>query len=316
MSKIQKALGLLRDEKGKTEAIDTPERSNADDRSRGAREASGGHRPTINVRAQPGAQAHNEVRFAPSKSVKINVEDLQEGGVIAADEQSELVEHQFRRIKRPLLQFAFGVGVPIERNANVIMVASAMSGAGKSFCSTNLSISIAKERDVGAVLVDADVLKPNISKSMGLEDDVGLIDYLVDRNIELNDILFEVSDLDICVIPAGRKHDEATELLASRRMRDLVSLLSETFSDRAVIFDTPPLLVTNEAHNLAEHMGQVVMVVAAGESSQESVTQALGSLNRDRPINAIMNKTRRNTGVSSGSEYSYYPGSYGELLND
>jgi len=74
---------------------------------------------------------------------------------------------------------------------------------------------------------------------------------------------------------------------------------------RAIIFDTPPLLLTNEAQVLAEHMGQIVLVIEAGASTQETVGQALNSLNQDKPINAILNKTR---GVSFGEYggYGYY----------
>ena len=62
---------------------------------------------------------------------------------------------EFRRIKRPVLHTAFGDGSVGVENANVIMMASALPKTGKTFCSFSLAISIARERDFGAVLVDA-----------------------------------------------------------------------------------------------------------------------------------------------------------------
>ena len=121
-------------------------------------------------------------------------------------------------MKRPILNLAFDRDLTQSENSNVIMVASALPKTGKTFCSFNLASSIAKEKDVGAILVDADVLKPNISRSLGIDDRLGLIDYLLDESISIDDILVATDLFGIIVVPAGRQHPDATELLASRRM--------------------------------------------------------------------------------------------------
>jgi exopolysaccharide/PEP-CTERM locus tyrosine autokinase len=222
-------------------------------------------------------------------------------------EDAEITAQEFRRIKRPIIRTAFETDLPAGENANVIMMASAMPGAGKSFCAYNLSQSISMEREIGAVLVDADVLKPGISRSMGLHNNVGLIDYLLDPTMELADILVSTGLNDILVIPAGHKHPHATELLASRRMQDLVRLLSIQFANRVVIFDAPPLLLTNEAQVLASRMGQIVLVIEARVSSQDSVMRALSMLDRNKPINAILNKSRSASDDGyRGDYYGYY----------
>ena len=235
----------------------------------------------------------------------ISLETLRIHGLQPQDSDLDLVAQQFRHIKRPILNTAFGTGVPESENANVIMLASALPGTGKTFCSFNLAKSIAREKDVGAVLVDADVLKPNISRAFGLQDRPGLIDFLLDSSLTLDDILVATDVQGIIVVPTGQQHEQATELLASRRMKEFVTTLSQRFCARAIIFDTPPLLLTNEAQVLAGHMGQIVLVIEAGASTQETVTQALISLDRDKPINAILNKAR---GVSYGEYggYGYY----------
>jgi protein-tyrosine kinase len=241
----------------------------------------------------------------PQFAIELDLDELCKCGLFPQYEFSEDVAQQFRRIKRPVLRIAFGAELSKSDNPNVIMVASALPGSGKSFCSINLAASIARERDVGAVLVDADVLKPNISRSLGLDKRLGLIDFLLDPSITVDDILVGTDLLDIVVIPAGQQNTEATELLASRRMGSLVSELSRRFRSRAVIFDTSPLLMTNEAHVLAEYVGQIVMVVEAGVTTQESLMEALRGLNRSKPINAILNKARY-----TGFDY-YGQGSYG-----
>ena len=243
----------------------------------------------------------------PEPEISISLEMLSDQGYQPNREDLELVAQQFRRIKRPILQVAFRAGSAAGENANVIMIASALPKTGKTFCSFSLAVSIARERDVGSVLVDADVLKPNISRVLGLDERIGLIDYLLDPALTIDDILVPTETYGIVVVPAGQQHEEATELLASRRMKQFIENTSERFRSRAIIVDTPPLLLTNEAHVLAELMGQIVLVIDAGISTQESVVEVLSTLNRAKPINAILNKARsKSVEGYSGDGYGYY----------
>lgn len=309
MSKLQKALGKLRE--SNREVVAEPKGVAApatdaialDDQPTPQQQ---GRRP-VRVRTRPPEPPSPVKEFVPDLKMSIDRESLQRQGLLPREEHERMIAQQFRRIKRPILNTAFGLGVPESDNANVIMVASALPKSGKTFCSVNLAASIARERDTGTVLIDADVLKPNISNALGLAHHKGLIDYLLDRNIRMEDVLVGTDLYDVIVMPAGSHHDEATELLASRRMEEFISLLSQRFANRAVVFDTPPLLVTSEANVLAEHMGQIVMVIEAGVSTQDSVVQALKSLNRSKPVNAILNKARDlGFGEYHGSSYQYY----------
>jgi len=311
MGKIQRALGILRNDGDKSAA---DERSAAPLESDPKNERS---QTTTQAYEQRSSAVRSRRRYiaedvvvdeqAPAFSIAVDVTELKAQGLHPQDNDTELVAQEFRRIKRPVLNTAFTIAGAGEADANVIMMASALPKSGKTFCSVNLAMSIARERDVGAVIVDADVLKPNISRAFELEDRVGLIDYLLDSSVMLDDILVGTDLYDIVVVPAGRQHEEATELLASRRMQELIHALSQRYYARAIVVDTPPLLLTNEAHVLAENMGQIVMVVEAGESSQESTIQAISSLDRSKPINAILNKARSvSFGGYGGGEYGYY----------
>ncbi len=294
MSKIQKALEILR--KRSDSGPKNPKLSTSTE---------GVARARVRTRDLPEDGAVDEQ--LPEFKLSVDLEELRNHGLQPRDEYIDFVGQQFRRIKRPVLNTAFGLGVPDSDNANVIMLASALPKTGKSFCAFNLATSIARERDVGAVIVDADVLKPSISRAFGLEDRIGLIDFLLDSTVSIDDILVGTDLHGIIVVPAGRQHEESTELLASRRMRQFVKALAERFRARAIIVDTPPLLLTNEAHVLAENMGQIILVIEAGVSSQESALEALGSLNRSKPINAILNKARgASFGDYGGGGYGYY----------
>ena len=296
MSKIQKALGLLQNDGGKN-AADEQKITRANEQR------------SSDVRYKRRHISQDEVadEQAPEFDIAVDIEELMDHGLYPRDSELELVRQEFRRIKRPVLNIAFDMAVSDEQHANVVMLASALPNSGKTFCTVNLATSIARERDFGAVIVDADVLKPNISQTLGLDDRRGLIDYLLDRSVTIDDILVGTDLYGIAVVPAGRQHEESTELLASRRMKELIHELAKRYQTRAIVVDTPPLLLTNEAHVLAAHMGQIVIVVEAGESPQEATIQALSALDRSKPINAILNKARNAAfGHYGVRDYGYY----------
>ena len=97
------------------------------------------------------------------------------------------------------------------------------------------------------------------------------------------------------------------ELLASERMHRIADELAQRYDDRVVIFDTPPLLVTSESAVIASLVGQIVLVVEAERTPQNSVRQAVSMLDRDKAIGLLFNKSKTRTG---GGYYYYYSSYY------
>jgi protein-tyrosine kinase len=58
----------------------------------------------------------------------------------------------------------------------------------------------------------------------------------------------------------------------------LIDDIAQRYSDRIIIFDSPPLLLTTEARVLATHMGQIVVVVRSGTTLQSDVKHALSTI--------------------------------------
>ncbi len=235
----------------------------------------------------------------------LDEEKLIRGGLLAPLDQAIPVADEFRRIKRPLIDNAIKHGADHDDHMNLIMVASALPGTGKTFCSVNLAASLSLERELNVLLVDADVAKPHISNALGLADRAGLIDVLENETIPIEDVLVRTDLNDIQVLPAGRKHAQSTELLASERMKDLMHELATRYSDRLIVMDSPPLSITSEAQAVARQAGQIAFVVEAGVTTNQEIQEALEQLDRDKAINIILNKS---VYTQSGG---YYGGSYG-----
>ncbi|MCZ2096004.1 MAG: XrtA-associated tyrosine autokinase [Anaerolineae bacterium] len=264
--------------------------------------------PVAAAPAPAAASTAPEVEIAPGTApepVRIQLEALRARGMAVPTGAPTPAAHEFRIIKRPLLANAFGrSGQQPARNGKRIMVTSALPGEGKSFCAINLALSIAAERDHGVILVDADVSRPSIPRELGFEPRAGLMDWLIDGAPDLSRLVLPTNIDTLSILPAGRHDEHATELLASEAMGRLLAQLSERYPDCIVIFDSPPLLATTEARVLASYMGQIVMVVEAGKTPRDAVTQALSTIESSEIVGLILNKAHK-------IESSGYYGGYG-----
>lgn len=240
--------------------------------------------------------------------VDLDLELLKCEGMITPHMERSQIAEEYRHIKRPLLQNAFGnpVGGAIE-HANIIMVTSAKPSEGKTFTAINLALSIALERDKTVLLVDADVARPSVGRVLKISPKTGLVDYLADSGMGLADVMLRTNMPKLRLLPAGRSHPHSTELLSSGRMKELVSELAARYPDRVVIFDSPPLLATSEASVLAQLAGQIVMVVEANKTRRQELKAALEHVDSDKYVGLVLNKSRR----PFGADYYGYGYGYG-----
>jgi len=219
--------------------------------------------------------------------------------LITPDGERTPLAESFRRIKRQILANV-EKPKPGAPPANLVLVTSALVGEGKTFCAINLAISMAKERDRTVLLVDADVARQGVARALGLHAERGLMEMLLDRNVDLGDVLWKTDIGGLTVLPAGTAHQHATELLASDAMRSLLRDLAERHHDRVVVFDSPPLLAASEAGALASQVGQIVVVVEAGKTSEATLKHALGRIDAGRVTGLLLNKVE-----ATPLEYSY-----------
>jgi Mrp family chromosome partitioning ATPase len=81
--------------------------------------------------------------------------------------------------------------------------------------------------------------------------------------------------------------------------------LARRYTDRMILLDSPPLLITSEAQALASQLGQIVLVIEAGHTNQQTVLQAIDVLDHKSAINVILNKSRQSLHGAYGERDSY-----------
>src|SRR5215472_9269217 len=140
--------------------------------------------------AAPAAQPREDltpeaVPAAPRRTVAVSEDALRAAGLLPPPHQERELAQQFRQIKRPLINRALGRGVEALAQGNLVMVASAVPGEGKTFMSLNLALSMRLEEDVTVLLVDGDVVNPRMSQVLGADSEPGLLDIIKDPAISI-----------------------------------------------------------------------------------------------------------------------------------
>lgn len=246
-----------------------------------------------------------QVRTLPQHQVTLNLDTISASGLLVPNAARSQLADEFRVIKRPLIANAMGRGAMPIANGNLIMVTSALPGEGKSFSAINLAISIAMELDNTVMLVDADVARPSVLNMLGLPPAKGLLDVLQDNSLDISGVLLKTNIEKLSILPSGTPHPRATELLASDGMIRLLDDMASRYSDRIIVFDSPPLLLTTEARVLATHMGQVLVVVNAENTVQAAVKQAISTIESCPVKMMVLNQIRTTKSEGYGYGYGY-----------
>ncbi|MBF0266075.1 MAG: polysaccharide biosynthesis tyrosine autokinase [Gammaproteobacteria bacterium] len=247
--------------------------------------------------------SHGDKIKKQSKIIEINMDYLEKLGFLVPNNRHTIINDEFRQIKRPLIRNIQGrTAHPIER-ANVLQVTSSLQGEGKTFTAINLALSFAMEMDFNVLLVDADTIKSSITRTLINSTEKGLTDYLTGDVEDLSDLMLKTNIPKLSILPAGQAHLLSAELLNSQYMENLIVEFSQRYENRIVIFDSPPLLQTNDSRILSQKVGQLVFVVEQHKTEQSIVKSAVSLIDPDLVVGVVMNKTR-NSGHTG--YYGYY----------
>lgn len=249
-------------------------------------------------RPQQGTPGHEDgqlARIDPAKGKSL-------GMFLPKNAPSRTLE-EFRIIKRSMLANYHALQEAGEKNANVILVTSATPDEGKTFVALNLALSFALDRDLDVLLIDTDFRRSSISDLFSLGSERGLIAALNDPTIRARDLLVPTDIQRLSIIPGGESKSKNIDLLASKRMRQIVAEVAWRRKDRIVIFDAPPVLATSDASVLAAYAGQIAFVMAANKTSKSAAIEAIGLLQACPHIGIILNKVRYQFGAFSFGKY-------------
>jgi exopolysaccharide transport family protein len=220
--------------------------------------------------------------------------------------QSQMAE-SYRALRTSLL--LSNLGAP----PKVIMVTSARPQEGKTTTSINTAIVLA-QKGVRVLLIDADLRRPSIHKTLGMGPRSGLSNVLTGSASLQQTVATSPILPNLFIMPAGTPPPNPAELLASSNMRDLLEELREQFDH--IVIDTPPTLSVTDAVVLSPRADATILVIRSGQTTKQALRRARDILMQ---VNAHVAGVLLNAVDLTSPDYYYYyeyQGKYGSYYQE
>lgn len=238
------------------------------------------------------------VEYTRSQSVSLSPELLRENRILTGLDEGAIID-AYALLRTRILKLMR------QNNWKTIGITSPDSSVGKTLTAINLSISVAMDHNYSVLLVDADLRKPGISKTLGIEPEIGLNNYLAaDTDVSLEDVFLNPHIKRLVIAPTNKVGGGSSELLSSPRMTKFVEQAKQRYSERIVVFDLPPVLVGDDVVALSQHLDALLLVVEDGQTQSDEFLRATELLHDVNLIGVVLNKASKATNQSE--YYSRY----------
>jgi succinoglycan biosynthesis transport protein ExoP len=189
-------------------------------------------------------------------------------------------------------------------SASSITMVSGGPGEGKSTTLNNLAYTFAKG-GYTTLLVDADLRRPSQHRIFGVENTIGLSDYLT-KNIELEDVVQETKLSNLYFMPSGLLPSDAVGILNSQRMLDMIQDAKNRFD--VVFFDSPPILGVSDASVLSSEVDLTIIVVQHRRFPKGMIQRVKMAIDNvgGKTLGVVLN----NVDIRHGQSYEYYTSYY------
>jgi len=247
------------------------------------------------VKARPKAQIEPSMprQYTSTRKVSLSTNLLRENRIFTQGDDGQIVDTYGLLRTRVLKAMS-------KNNWKTIGITSPDPSVGKTVTAINLAISIALDHNYSTLLVDTDLRRPGVSRSLGFKSEIGLNDYLSSKRA-LEDVLVNPQIEHLIIAPTNRVDSGSSELLSSPRMTHFVEEAKERYPERIVIFDMPPVLVGDDVVALSQHLDALLFVVEDGKTQSHELARAMELLHDVNVLGVVLNK-----GAVIDSKYEYY----------
>ena len=180
------------------------------------------------------------------------------------------------------------------------------AGEGKTLTAVNLAIALAQDVNTWVALIDLDLQRPRVADYLGLRNvrgEKGLTDYL-QGNATFENIVYSPDIERLAVIPNFQPTLNASEMLTSPRMAELMQALEAETPRRILIFDMPPVLAADDVLAFAPQIDGLLLVVAEGTTDRVQLRRAKEVLAEMNLLGVVLNRS------AERNDAAYYSYSY------
>jgi len=184
-----------------------------------------------------------------------------------------------------------------QNNWQTLVVTGTDSGQGKTLTAINLAIALAQDPNTSVLLVDLDLQRPMIATYMGLKFEHGLGQYLIGQT-GLEEIIYSPGIDRLAVIPNSTSFEHSSERLTGPRMVELQRFIGAEDPRRIVIYDMPPLLMSDDVLTFGPQVDGLLLVVSEGYTARSALKKSKEILAEMNVIGVVLNRSseRDNSG--------------------
>ena len=185
-----------------------------------------------------------------------------------------------------------------------IAVVSPGAGAGKTTTLVNLAFSLGRQSDLRTIALDFDLRRPALHRVLGQKPKQGMADVIYGRigfdqhGRRLNrNLVFGMNDQ-----PARN----SSEILQSHQTATLLTALEDTLDPDYMLFDMPPMLLTDDSYGFLSHVDAALIVVEAERTPMAQVDVVERQVAEvTNVLGVVLNKCNYSDDAHSDS-YGYY----------
>jgi Mrp family chromosome partitioning ATPase len=216
--------------------------------------------------------------------VALNLRHLESNRIIAHDD-TDFRSKPFDMLRTQVLQ------AMDHKNWKILGITSPTPGCGKTVTAINLAFSIARQPDRSALLVDLDLRKPHVAKSLGVNGQSGLCGVLENRvSLSKAIVRARLGGCDILVLPTETSTSDSSSWLTSRAMSATLQEIKRDYHFGTVILDLPPMLSSDDVIAILPQVDCLLLVVAVGKSTIAEIEECNRHLYPTEVVRLVLNK--------------------------
>ena len=186
------------------------------------------------------------------------------------------------------------------KDAQCFLITSTVPGEGKSFISTNLAFTFAAHGD-RTLVVDCDLRLPNVAKSLGLKNELGVIDFCYEK-ATFDEIIQKDPVTGLDIITTGGRANNPSQILSSHKFEEFIQIARSRYT--RVIVDTPPISAVSYSLLILPLMDGVLYTIKFNAVKRKAIMMNMRRLTDSNvPVfGGVLNSLKLSV---SGYYYSY-----------